>query len=87
MEERELENLVQEAFDCYLDLAVERLCDLGVGEEVAIEAIFASVEHLGEEGVLPLFPEGHVSYDKMGHWLVAAADFGFVDFMVEAAQE
>lgn len=86
-EERRRESVVQEAFDNYLDHAVDRVATLGVEEEVAMEAIFNAVEHLGVEGVLPLFPEGGTSYQAMGAWLVAAADFGFVDFMVEAAQE
>lgn len=81
------ENLVQEAFDSYLDHTVDRLMALGVDEVDAIEAIFSAVEHLGDEGVLPPFPEGCVSYEMMGRWVVEAASFGFVDFMVEAAQE
>lgn len=80
------ENLVQEAFDSYLDHTVDRLLALGIEETDAIEAIFNAAEHLGSEGVLPPFPEGDTSYETMGRWLVEAASFGFVDFMVEAAQ-
>ena len=86
-EERRRENLVQEAFDGYLDHTVARLASLGVDEAVATEAVFNAVEYLGEDGLLPVFPEGHRSYQAMGQWLIAAADFGFVDFMVEAAKE
>lgn len=80
------ENLVQEAFDSYLDHTVDRLLAIGVEETDAIEAVFNTAEYLGNEGVLPPFPEGRVSYETMGRWLVEAASFGFVDFMVEAAQ-
>jgi len=80
------ENLVQEAFDSYLDHTVDRLVALGVEEADAIEAVFNTVEYLGNEGVLPPFPEGRVSHETMGRWLVEAASFGLVDFMVEAAQ-
>jgi len=86
-EERRKAALVQEAFDGYLDLVAARLERLGVPSEVAIDAIFHTVEHLGAEGTLPLFPEGNVEYQAMGRWLVAADDFGFADFVVEAVSE
>jgi len=86
-EERQRANRVQEAFDSYLDHTLGRLTDLGADEPMAIEAIFQTVKYLGDEGVLPVFPEGNVSYQTMGQWLVAAADFGLADFMVEAIQE
>lgn len=86
-EERRRETVVQNAFDSYMDHVVDRLTALGIDDAVAMDAIFNAVEHLGEAGVLPPFPEGSVSYQRMGEWLVAAADFKFADFMVEAAQE
>lgn len=81
---RRREHIVQEAFDGYLDAVVDRLVAAGVKDTVAIEAVFNAVDLLGEEGELPPFPEGRVSYDVMATWLVAAADYGFADFMAEA---
>lgn len=78
---------VQDAFDRYLDHTVHRLEAVGVDSSVATEAIFEAVTMLGEDGSLPPFPEGDVHYSHMARWLVAAADFGFTDFMVEAAAE
>lgn len=86
-EERRRERLVQIAFDSYLDHTVDRLVTLGLDDTVALEAVFHAVDHLGNEGILPLFPEGNVDYRGLGEWLVAAADFGFVDFMMEVATE
>jgi hypothetical protein len=78
--------VVEEAFNSYMDHMVDRLGGLGIEEALAMDAIFSVVEQLGEDGVLPPYPEGQVGYEEMGTWLVAAADFGLVDFMVEAAQ-
>ena len=82
--ERRKAFVVQEAFDGYLDLVVDRLVALGLDSSSAIDSVFHTVEHLGEAEVLPPFPEGEVSYQEMGGWLIAAVDFGFADFMVEA---
>lgn len=78
---RRREERVQEAFDEYLDYIVERLGTLGVESSVAIDVVFNTVEHLGEQGELPPFPEGDVSYQVMGRWLVAAVDFGLAEFV------
>ena len=78
---RRREERVQEAFDGYLDYIVERLEGLGVEAPVAIDVVFNTVEHLGEQGELPPFPEGDVSYLVMGQWLVAAVDFGLAEFV------
>jgi len=86
-EGRRREGLVQAAFEGYLDITVARLGEVGVEGPVAMDAVFNTVEYLGGEGILPAFPEGEVSYQAMGRWLIAAVDFGFTDFMVEAAQE
>jgi len=86
-EEREAERRVQEAFDRYLDYTVERLMGIGIEPETATEAVFNAVTMLAEMGELPPFPCGNVSYQVMGKWLVAAADLGFTEFMVEAASE
>jgi len=85
--ERRKAEIVQHAFDSYLDFVVERLIEKGLDSNMAIESIFCTVEHLGGSGVLPPFPEGDVSYREMGEWLVAADDFKFVDFMVEAVTD
>lgn len=84
---RRRERMVQEAFDRYMDHMVESLGSLGIEAPVAMDAIFNAVSQLEESDVLPPFPEGRVSYQAMGQWLVAAADFGLTKFMVEAAQE
>lgn len=84
---RRREERVQEAFDGYLDHIVERLEAHGVESAVAIDVIFNTVEHLGEQGELPPFPEGDVSYQVMGHWLVAAADFGLAEFVESVVAE
>ena len=86
-EKHRRERVVEEAFNCYMDHLVDRLKVIGVEEAVAMDAIFNVVAQLGEVGALPLYPEGQVDYQEMGTWLVAAADFGLVDFIVEAAQE
>lgn len=86
-EKRRREQVVEEAFNRYMDHLVDRLRVIGVEEAVAMDAIFNVVAQLGEVGALPLYPEGRVDYQEMGAWLVAAADFGLVDFIVEAAQE
>lgn len=78
---------MQEAFERYMDHTVDRLTALGIDEMVAMEAVFEAVSQLAEAQTLPPFPEGRVSYQEMGNWLVAAVDLGFADFMVEAVQE
>ena len=85
-EERKKERVVQEAFDRFMDHTVERLTVLGVDEPVAVDAVFNTVTHLAEENVLPPFPEGVVSYQEMGQWLLAAADFNLAEFMAEAVE-
>lgn len=85
-EQRRRERVVEEAFNSYMDHMVNRLGALGIEEAVAMDAIFNVVAELGESEVLPPYPEGQVTYQEMGTWLVAAADFGLVDFMVEAVQ-
>lgn len=84
---RRRERAVQEAFSRYMDHIVDSLGEFGVEAPVAMDAIFHVVSHLAESGALPSYPEGRVSYQEMGEWLVAAADFGLTKFMVEAAQE
>lgn len=86
-QERERAGRVQDAFDRYLDHTVHRLGAIGVDSAVATEAIFEAVTMLEEDGSLPPFPEGDVHYLRVAKWLVAAADFEFTDFMVEAASE
>lgn len=78
---------VQEAFDGYLDHIVERLERRGLEGPVAMDVIFNTVAHLGEQGELPPFPEGDVSYPVMGEWLVAAADFGLAEFVEDVVAE
>lgn len=85
--EREKARVVQEAFDRFMDHAVDRLVAVGVEDAMAMETVFTVVQQLGEEKVLPPFPEGDVHYSRMGTWLVAAADFGLADFVVEAVVE
>lgn len=84
---RRAEHKVQQAFDQYMDHAVDRLVELGVSSEVALDAIFQTVTYLAEEEVLPPFPTERASYEEAARWLVAAADFGLVDFLLEAAEE
>lgn len=74
---------IQETFDAYLDYVIEKLVSKGVDESDAMEAVFYTAEFLAERGALPPFPET-VNYRMMAEWVVGAADFGFIDFMVEA---
>lgn len=82
---RRVEGRVQRAFDLYMDHAVDRLVALGATDEVALDAIFQTVTYLAEEGVLPPFPTERATYEEAAHWLVEAADFGLVGFLIEAA--
>ena len=79
-------SIVQEAFDSYLDMVVDSLQELGISSDIAIESIFSTAEYLAENSVLPQFPEGDVHYRVMGTWLIAAVDFDFADFMMQAVK-
>ena len=81
--EREARRKVQAAFNVYLDYIIERLVAKGVSDTDAMEAVFYTADFLTEKGQLPPFPETG-NYRDMGAWVVAAADFGFIDFMVDA---
>lgn len=83
---RRAEHKVQQAFDLYMDHAVDRLVELGVSSEVALDAIFQTVTYLAEEEVLPSYPTERASYEEAARWLVAAVDFGLIEFLLEAAE-
>lgn len=84
VERRRAEHKVQRAFDLYMDHVVDRLVQLGAASEVALDVIFQTVTYLAEEGVLPPYPTERATYEEAARWLVAAADFGLVEFLVEA---
>jgi len=77
---------IQYVFDSYLDHVIDRLEEKGVDAVVGMEVIFNIVEHLGSNGVLPEFPDVGASCVVLGKWLLAAVDFGFADFVVEAVE-
>lgn len=84
IKERRREQRVDEAFDAYMDHMVDRLVELGAESSAALEAIFEIVTYLAEKETLPEFPDDRATYREKGVWLVAAADYGLVDFVVEA---
>lgn len=78
---------METAFNRYMDHTVARLVELGVDESVALDAVFHTVTDLAEKEVLPPYPDETSPTHEAGAWLVAAADFGLADFMVEAVTE
>lgn len=79
-----MEAQVQEAFQQYMDHVVVKVLEAGVPESLVLDTVFTVADFLTEEGVLPPFPDDRSSVEEQGQWLVAAADNGFVDLVVEA---
>lgn len=85
--ERERDRLIELAFDRFMDHLVDRVMLIGVDESVAMDAIFHTITYLAEKGTLPEYPRERATSREVGEWLVAAADFGLVEFVVEAVSE
>jgi hypothetical protein len=83
--ERREERLVETAFNRYMDHLVDSLVTRGVDESVALDTIFHTTTYLAEKDTLPPYPDKRANHREVGKWLVAAADFGLVEFVVEAA--
>jgi len=80
------QQVVDYAFDQYIEHVVDRLIGLGLDSNVALEAVFTSADFFTEQGDLPVFPDDRSTQLERGEWLVAAVDTGFLDFVVEAVE-
>jgi hypothetical protein len=87
LQEQLREEKVREAFDVFMDHAVFQLGSRGLDSTTALMTLFTVADALAEEGALPWFPDDQASYVELGEWLVAASDFDFVSFVLEAVGE
>lgn len=77
--------LMDQTFSSYLDTVVDALIEQGLETNTAIHSVYVVADYLAGEGKLPLFPDERSTPEQRGAWAVRAADFGLLEFALEAA--
>lgn len=77
-----------DALNMYLDSILERLVEeMDLGEDEAMDMIFAMADILAEEGELPEFPGDEATPEEVSIWLGQAKTMGFERVVLDAAYE
>jgi hypothetical protein len=88
--EGEAENVtdVEDALDLYLNAMISKLeADYDFEEDDAIGLVFDVIDELGEEGLLPPFPEDEATEQMLATWMGKAKSVGLQARVIEAAIE
>jgi hypothetical protein len=79
---------VEDALDLYLNAMIGKLeQDYDFDEDTAIGLVFDVIEELGEEGLLPPFPEEEATDEMLAAWMGKAKSVGLQARVIEAATE
>lgn len=86
----EAENItdVEDALDLYLNSMISKLeAEYDFEEDDAIGLVFDVIDELGEEGLLPPFPEDDATDEMLAAWMGKAKSVGLQARVIEAANE
>lgn len=86
----EAENVtdVEDALDLYLNAMISKLeAEHEFDEDSAIGLVFDVIDELGEEGLLPPFPEEDATDEMLAAWMGKAKSVGLQARVIEAAIE
>jgi len=77
------QDMVDYAFNAYLDFVVEDVAAAGVADADAVELVFSVAASLSEQGTMPEFPDDKQTWVEKARWLVAAKEIDFRGFVRE----